>query len=529
MLTLLVLALLPLPQDLVLRDATIYTGTSNPWRGDLVVRDGRIAAPGTVPQEGVPIRDLKGAFVMPGLQDAHGHLLGLGTAMEEVDLFGAKSYAEVIARVRAAATRAHPGDWVIGRGWDQNDWPDPQMPHHRDLSAATPDNPVWLVRVDGHAALANARALAGAGLKKGTAPPSGGDILLDEDGEPSGVLVDRAMGLVSLPSPSPEAVRRRLLAAQRQCVLVGITCVHDAGVSAAEADVIRALHAEKQWHLRSYLMLSASQTAAIAKGPSQTADALVQVRAVKAYADGALGSRGALLLEPYADKPGNRGLPLSAGLAEVAQLCADSSMQLCVHAIGDGANRKVLDVFAATTFAAGGRQNARWRIEHCQVVAVVDRQRFVELGVVPSMQPTHLTSDMPWARSRLGEERIASAYAWRAFHELGLPVAFGSDFPVESVDIRKGLFAAVTTKAAVGSEALRPDQQLDREAAMRGFTQHAAFAMFAEAELGTIESGKRADLTVFDRDLRTCQEAELLTANVLLTIVDGKVVYEAGK
>ncbi|MEQ1631114.1 MAG: amidohydrolase [Planctomycetota bacterium] len=529
MLSLFAFALLPLPQDLVLRDAVIHTGTSAPWRGDLVVRGGRIAPPGTPAPEGAVVRDVDGAFVVAGLQDAHGHLLGLGTAMEEVDLFGAKSYAEVVARVRAAAVRTAKGEWVIGRGWDQNDWPDSAMPHHRDLSAATPDNPVWLVRVDGHAALANARALHGANVQKGAVAPSGGEILVDEDGEPSGVLVDRAMAMVHLPTPTAEAVRRRLLAAQRQCVLAGITCVHDAGVSDELAATVMALHADGLWHLRSYLMLSSDETAAIKQGPRATADGLVQVRAVKAYADGALGSRGALLLEPYADKPAYRGLPLSAGLKELAQLCADSSMQLCVHAIGDAANRKVLDVFAATKFEDGARVRARWRIEHCQVVAEVDRKRFVELSVVPSMQPTHLTSDMPWARSRLGEERIATAYAWRAFHDLGLPVAFGSDFPVESVDIRKGLFAAVTTRGSVDGAVLRPDQQLDREAALRGFTEAAAFAMFAETELGTIEVGKRADLSVFDRDLRTCEDAELLTATVLLTIVDGKIVHESGK
>jgi len=523
----LALALVLAPQDLVLKDVRVHTGTGAPWRGDLVVRKGRIEPEGSRPVEGAIVRDMKGAFVMPGLHDAHGHLLGLGTALEEVDLFGAKSYAEVVARVQQAAKRTKPGEWVVGRGWDQNLWPDASMPHHRDLSAATPDHPVWLVRVDGHAALANARAMARGGLGKATEAPTGGDVLKDESGEPTGVLVDRAMALVPLPDPSSEAIEWRLLAAQQQCFAAGLTCVHDAGVDASVADRMVRSADDGSWRLRTHVMLSADQTAAIQKGPRASRNGLVAVRAVKAYADGALGSRGALLLEPYADKPNYRGLPLSAGLQDVAQLCADAQMQLCVHAIGDAANRKVLDVFAATRFPEGGRERARWRIEHCQVVAVSDRARFVELHVIPSMQPTHLTSDMPWARTRLGDDRIQTAYAWRELLALSLPVAFGSDFPVESVDVRKGIFSAVTTKPSADGEALRKDQQLSRVDALRGFTQHAAFAMFGESEVGTIEGGKRADLTVFDRDLRECDEGELLTARVLLTIVDGRVVFDA--
>lgn len=525
----LALAFVLAPQDLVLRNASVWTGTDAPWRGDVVVAGGRIGREGARAPEGAQARDLKGAWLMPGLQDAHGHLLGLGAALEEVDLFGAKTYAEVVARVQRVASRTKPGEWVVGRGWDQNLWPDASMPHHRDLSAATPDHPVWLVRVDGHAALANARAMAGAGLTKAAEAPTGGEILRDEAGEPTGVLVDRAMALVPQPAPSRETVERRLFAAQQQCFVAGLSCVHDAGVDAGTADLLVAAADRGGWRLRAHLMLSADQTEAIRRGPRASKNGLVAARAVKAYADGALGSRGALLLQPYADKPGFRGLPLSAGLQDVAQLCADTGMQLCVHAIGDAANRKVLDVFEATRFEDGRREAARWRIEHCQVVAEVDRARFVALSVIPSMQPTHLTSDMPWARSRLGEARIGTAYAWKELLALGLPVAFGSDFPVESVDPRKGLHAAVTTKAAAGGEPMRKDQQLARVDALRGFTYYAAFAMFAELDLGAIAEGKRADFTVFDRDLTACSEDEILQARVLMTVVDGRVVFEADK
>lgn len=527
MLLSLALSAFAVPQDLVLKNARVFPGDGASWRGDLVVIDGRIAEAGAKPKPNALTKDLAGAWVMPGLQDAHGHLLGLGAALEEVDLFGAKSYAEIVERVQRVAAQRKPGEWILGRGWDQNLWPDTAMPHHRDLSAATPDHPVWLVRVDGHAALANARAMRAARLDKATPAPSGGEILRDEAGEATGVLVDRAMGLVPLPEPSLDDVRRRLLAAQQQCAVAGLTCVHDAGVSGAHADLLRAMADEGSWTLRVHVMLSGDQTSAIEKGPQHSKNQLVQVRAVKAYADGALGSRGALLLEPYSDKAGWRGLPLSAGLLELAQRCADAGMQLCVHAIGDAANRKVLDVFEATRFADGEREKSRWRIEHCQVVHETDRRRFVDLAVIPSMQPTHLTSDMPWAVTRLGEARIGTAYAWRQLLDLSLPVAFGSDFPVESVDPRKGLFSAVTTSGSVDGEPMRKDQQLSRVEALRGFTLHAARAMFAEQELGAIAPGKIADLTVFDRDLTQCAEDEILAARVLLTVVGGRVTFAA--
>src|SRR5262245_31196073 len=514
------------PQDLVLENATVFTGTDRAWNGSLVIHDGRIQEPGAPTPAGAEHRDLRGAFVVSGLQDAHGHLLGLGSALEEVDLVGTKSYDDVIARVAAAAGKHQRGDWIIGRGWDQNDWAEKDMPHHAELSGSTRGYFVWLVRVDGHAALANLDVLSYAKIGADSESPQGGEILKDEHGEPTGVLVDRAMSLVPLPDTTLEVEQRRLLAAQQQCLQAGLTCVHDAGVSRATVDALRMLHKARKWQLRSYLMLSAGETEAINKGPWQSSDGLLQVRAVKGYADGALGSRGAALLAPYSDRPGTRGLPLTAGLKELAQRCADHGMQLCVHAIGDAANRAVLDVYEQTKFK-GDRAAARWRIEHCQVVAPEDFARFAALHVVPSMQPTHLTSDMPWAPARLGPERIQGAYAWRSFHALGLPVAFGSDFPVESCDPRLGIYAAVTTRQAPGQPVLREDQRLDREAALRGFTKDAAFAMFAEDELGVIAPGMRADFTVFDRDLRSCAEDELLTARVLLTIVGGRVAYAA--
>lgn len=522
------------PQDLQLDHATVYTGTDAHWDGPVVVTGGRIQPPGSKAADGAVHVDLTGAFVYPGLQDAHGHLLGLGTAMSEVDLVGTRSYDEVIARVVAAAKDKPAHSWILGRGWDQNDWRDKSMPHHAELSAETPDHPVYLARVDGHAALLNQQALFTAGIVTQTQSPSGGEILHDEDGEPTGVLVDRAMALVNLPEPDMEEVQRRLLAAQERCLQLGLTCVHDAGVPARQVDDLRMLDKLHQWKLRTYVMLAADQTDAIRRGPWQSRNGLISVRAVKAYADGALGSRGAALLEPYSDRKGYKGLMTTppAGLRQIAQLCADKGMQLCVHAIGDAANRAVLDAYAATKFTAG-RAPARFRIEHCQVLAKDDIARFKELAVIPSMQPTHLTSDMPWAPARLGDDRIDGAYAFKTLLDLGLPVAFGSDFPVESPDPRKGLFAAVTTRSESGGPAAgyRPDQKLDRVTALRGFTANAAYAMFAEADLGSIAAGKLGDFTVYDRDLLHCSDDELLQAKVLLTVVGGVVVFDgrAGK
>ncbi len=516
-------------QELQLTNARVWTGTGSAWEGPLVIRDGLLQPMGTQPGAGARTVDLEGCLVVPGLHDAHAHLRGLGDALENVDLTGTKSFDEVVERVVAAAARTPKGEWIVGRGWDQNDWAVKEMPHHAELSAETPDHPVWLVRVDGHAGLANLIALRASGIVASTGVPSGGEIQLDEDGDPSGVLVDAAMDLVVRPEPTTEQLRRRLLAAQQRCLQAGLTCVHDAGVTDAELTELRLLHAAGKWQLRTYVMLAASEQQLIRKGPWASRDGLLVVRAVKAYADGALGSRGAALLEPYADRPGWKGLVLPTppnGLAALSQICADSGMQLCTHAIGDAANRAVLDAYAATKFPKGVKE-ARFRIEHAQIVADADFARFAELGVIPAMQPTHLTSDMPWAPQRLGSRRIENAYAWKRFHALGVPVPFGSDFPVEGVDPCLGLFAAVTTATGPGKSALRPDQQLDLATALRGFTRDAAFASFAEDRLGTIEPGKVADLTVFDRDLLALPPEAILEARVRMTIVAGKVCHES--
>ena len=510
----------PVAQDLVLKAAN----------AEVQARAGRIVAPTDPPPAGTRKLELPRGFVVPGLHDAHAHLIGLGQALASVDLVGTTSFAEVIARVRARAAQTPKGEWVVGRGWDQNDWQQAGMPQHAPLSEAVPDHPVWLTRIDGHAALANALALRLAGLTKASRSPEGGEILRDAEGEPTGVFVDRAMALVGAAVPDPTAAQteRHLLAAQDACLAAGLTCVHEAGITDADLGLLRRLHAQGRWRLRVYAMLAQSEIAAIERGPWQTPDHVLIVRAVKGYADGALGSRGAALLTEYSDRPGHRGLLVTpkAQLQKLAQLCADRGFQFCVHAIGDRANREVLDVIAATRFPHGSAA-ARFRIEHAQVVHPDDFARFAALGVLPAMQPTHLTSDMPWAPQRLGGERVAGAYAWRTFHGLGVVVPFGSDFPVESHDPRKGLYAAVTTRPEAGGDELRPEQRLSPEAALDGFTRHAAYGAFLEREVGTLAPGMLLDATVFDRDLTTCPPAELLQAKVLLTVIGGRVVYEA--
>ena len=535
-------AALAAPQDLEVRGTIVHRSAANAEAGTIVASGGRFlfvgpnwaAAKATlsaVPDGTPKTIELERAHAFPGLHDAHGHVLGLGHALANVDLTGTASYDDVIARVVARAKEVPKGEWIQGRGWDQNRWPKKAFPSHEALSKAVPDHPVWLDRVDGHAGLGNQKALELAGVSKATTAPSGGEILRADNGEPTGVFVDRATALVerAIPAVTDPQRERWLLTAQQACLSAGLTMVHDAGVDIPTLKMLRRLWLEKRWKLRVYVLLSASEVEAILEGPWQTPDGVLVVRAVKGYADGALGSRGAALLEDYSDRKGHRGLLLTpkAGLEKLAKLCAQSRMQLCVHAIGDRANREVLDVFSGAFLKVEDLLAARWRIEHAQVVAPADFDRFRALGVLASMQPTHLTSDMPWAQERLGEERTKGAYAWRSFLERKVALPFGSDFPVESHDPRKGLYAAVTTKAEGTDRELRPDQKLTRIEALEGFTTRAAFAAFQDHELGRIEPGYCADLTIFDRDLMTCPPEEILTARVLATIVGGEVVWRA--
>jgi predicted amidohydrolase YtcJ len=470
---------------------------------------------------------------VPGLVDGHCHLYGLGKALEEISLRGVGSVEAAATQVAEAARGRAPGEWIEGRGWDQNLWTPKEFPGHAALDAAAPQNPVALRRIDGHALWVNAAALKAAGITRQTAAPAGGTIVKDRKGEPTGVLIDAAMALVGgkIPEPTPEVIRRRILLAAKAATAAGIAGVHEMGIPDEVVTEYRALAAAGELPLRVWALLQGSP-AMVESLASRTADrdpggeSRFVLGGVKLYADGALGSRGAALLEPYDDDPGNRGLVVTPRevLARAAEQAARGGWQLAVHAIGDRGNRDVLDAFAA----AGVTADRRFRIEHAQVVAPEDFRRFAQLGVIASMQPTHATSDMPWAEARVGKRRIAGAYAWRTMLEAGAHVLGGSDFPVEEVPIVLSLYAATTRMDREGQPpgGWLPEQKLSLDEALRMFTVEPAYASFRERSHGRIAPGHVADVTVFDRELRV---ESLLDTQVDMTIVGGAVVFERAR
>jgi predicted amidohydrolase YtcJ len=528
--------------DLILQHGVFYP-VQPPGRveGSLAVRGGRIVYlgpdAGAAPLRGPRTRvvDLAGRTVTPGLIDAHSHLAGLGQALAEVDLTAVPTYDEVIRRVREAASRVPAGTWVYGRGWDQNRWPGKAFPTHEALTAAVPGHPVWLTRVDGHAALVNAAAMRLLGIDAATKDPSGGRFLRDAAGHPSGVLVDNAMDVrEKLPAPPAAEVQRQLTAAARHCLAFGLTTVTDMGVGQGQIDAYEALKKAGHLPLRAALFLTDNRELLdrwLQRGPEIDPDARLSIRGVKLYADGALGSRGAALLEPYSDDPDNMGLLVTPGdhMEDVSRRAAAAGFQVGIHAIGDRGSLVALD--AMERALGGPRPEARFRLEHTQVVRVQDLERMAKLGIIASMQPTHATSDMPWAEERIGARRLERAYAWRKVLNDGGRLALGSDFPVESADPRLGLYAAVTRQDLQGKPAggWLPSERLTREEALRGFTLDAAWSLFLDKEVGSLEVGKRADLTVFARDVMAVPEAEIPRVDVDMTLVDGAVAYERQK
>lgn len=481
------------------------------------------------------------ATVVPGLIDAHAHLMGLGDALMLADLTGADSREEVVRRLQAFAQTVPADAWIRGWGWDQNRWPERQFPTVADLDAAFPDRPVWLLRVDGHAGWGNSAALRAAEAVQGARGfagdwhPEGGRIVRDGD-RATGVFVDEAMRLVERAIPAPteafreEALRRALSAA----VANGLTGVHDMGVSRDDLALMRRFADAGRLPLRidAYADGDGGALADLcAQGLYRHDGGRLQMTGVKLYMDGALGSRGAALLADYSDDPGNRGLlvtdPAAFGAAVIK--ARDCGVQVATHAIGDRGNRIVLDTYEYALRGKGARPDHRWRVEHAQVVAAEDIPRFAQLRLVASMQPTHATSDMPWAEDRLGHERLEGAYAWRRFLDLGVPLALGSDFPVESVDPRLGLFAAVnrTDRAGHPPGGWLPGQKLTAAEALRGFTAAAAWAAHDEGEVGRLAPGLRADFVVLDRDPLAIPAEGLDDLKVRSTWVDGQPVYNA--
>lgn len=530
------------PADLVVRGAHILTqsgrGGAEPaavaTRGERIVYVGDDAGVKVFIGKSTHVIDASGCTVTPGLVDAHGHLNNLARILHEPNLVGTKSIAEVVTRVRDYQSRVKAGDWIHGRGWDQNDWANTAFPTWRDLSA-TEANPVYLERVDGHAMWVNHRALELCGITRDTPDPRGGRVVRDEHGEPTGIFVDEATRLIEsrVPPISSRTLDERLASAIAECNRLGLTGVHDAGTTRPVLESLRRLGARGALTLNIYSMIDSQDDSlareVLAKGPSQEFGGRLTMRCFKLRADGALGSRGALLLKPYDDDPGNRGLNVQTPdtLLWWTRSALARGFQVGTHAIGDRANRIVLDIYEQA-LRETGKKDARLRIEHCQILDPADLPRFASLGVVASMQPTHATSDMPWAATRVGEDRLHCAYAWRSMLSSGAVLAFGSDFPVESVDPLKGLYAAVTRQDADGNPAggWMPEQKLTLEEALRAFTVGAAYARFDEKDAGRIETGMRADLTVLDHDIMNEPPRALLDTHAKYTIVRGRVVYE---
>lgn len=536
--------------EMVLFSGKIYT-QEKPQRvvEAIAIQGGRVLAVGSNAEmlalavENTQRIDLGGKSVYPGFADGHAHLEGVGTALEGLDLVGTQSFAEVVALAKASHAALPEGEWLTGRGWDQNDWQQKSFPSHHALSAAIPNRPVVLVRVDGHALLANQAAMNAAGVTKQTPDPAGGRLERDSDGELTGVFVDHAEGLIAnvIPAMSLAAIERAIGSATQAFHAQGITAVHDAGVGPEALALLESMATEGRLRLRLHEMLDGSNADLrqryFALGPQSDigGTGTLGVRAIKLYADGALGSRGAALLEEYSDDHGNLGLLLTSpqDMQRIVGESLDAGFQVATHAIGDRGNRLTLDVyeqaFAALPLSANGSADLRFRIEHAQVVHSEDFQRFADLGVIPAMQAQHQTSDMPWAEDRLGAERVRGAYAWRRFREVGCILPGGSDAPVEKLDSVALFIAAIARATPEGKPegGWYPDQKLSRQEALDMLTIWPAHAAFREHDLGRLLPGFRADMVVFGHDLMTLPVADLRSCAPALTIFGGEVVWMA--
>lgn len=535
---LLLMFALPVSAETLFHNARFVTLEPEPDRVSamLVSDDGRIVAVGDAAalltaHPDAAREDLGGATALPGLIDAHGHLLNLGLALMSADLVGARSKSEIVDRLQRFAANLPEGAWLTGRGWDQNLWPGAEFPTAADLDAAFPERPVWLRRIDGHAAWGNSAALrASTRDLQGEWQPDGGRILRDDQGRPTGTFIDTAMGLVQAPAPDAALKRRALELAVDEAARLGLAGVHDAGVSLEVLGYLREMADAGRLPIRVYAM---------ADGDGPTLDWLcehgayrhpggrLEMRAVKLYADGALGSRGAALIADYSDDPGNRGLLVTSEdrLRVAIAKAVRCGIQANTHAIGDRANRLVLDIYGEL-LPDSERASRRFRIEHAQVVARDDLPRFAELGVIASMQPIHATSDMPWAGLRVGRDRLHGAYAWQRLRETGARLAFGSDFPVEPVNPAFGVYAALTRQDSEGEPpgGWLPDQRLDLQATLHGFTLGAAFAGFSEESLGSLAPGKRADFILVEGDPFSMSPQALRALDVRAVFLDGRRV-----
>ena len=526
----------PVQKLTVFTGGTIYTGNPDLPVVDAVVvgEDGRIV--GTAPplsedwdEAEIELVDLHGAYMYPGFTDSHAHLLGIGQRELTLNLEGTTSVAELVGKIAAEAEGKEPGVLVFGRGWIETGWPEGRMPTAADLDPVSPDNPVILVRADGHALVANSAAMAAVGITDETPDPDGGRIERDADGHATGMLIDNAEALVGPLRTKLDAAgkARALEVGSKIYASRGWTGVQNMSVGPDEAPIMQKLAEEGKLPLRLWNAFDADEDGfAIAAGHEYEGPT-IRNRAIKLYMDGALGSRGALLIKPYSDRPDISGLSLitNEDLAKWMKRSDEAGVQVAIHAIGDLANQRILDVFEA----GGYGPEQRWRIEHIQILAPEDIARLAKDGLIASMQPSHAIGDLHFAPARLGLARLAGAYAWKSLIDDGAVVAGGSDAPVEVGSPLIEFYAAVARKDLKGfsTEGWHPEQKLSREQALALFTSASAYAAFEEKDLGTIEAGKIADFTVFDRDLMTVPEADILGAKAMMTVVGGKIVYQA--
>ncbi len=504
----------------------------------ILVENGKIKAldPATKPQNAELI-DANGKIMLPGMIDAHGHLLGLGDNLLKVDLREAGSEKEAAKAVAEYALGKANLNWLTGRGWNQELWSDRAFPHKASLDKLNIDKPIWLTRVDGHAGWANSKALEIAGITAKTNAPEGGEIIRDAQGNPTGVLIDNAMALVEkhLPKESAQVMNAQLRAAGEHLLSQGITSMHDAGINNNEYTFYLSQAVNQTLPLRIYAMVSATDPKLdqiLALGKITDPDGMLVIRSVKAYGDGALGSRGAALIEPYSDAPHQHGLLLTAqkDMPELFSKVIGAGFQLNYHAIGDKANRLALDEFERTFKNMGG-QNLRNRIEHAQVINTEDLSRFAKLKILPSMQPTHATSDKNMAEDRVGRDRMEGAYAWQTLLKSGVRVPLGSDFPVELANPFYGIHAAVTRQDRDNQpvEGWYPEEALTVQQAFKGFTLDAAYAAHMEDQIGSLTPGKQADFILVDRDIFDIPPRDIWRTQVLQTWIAGEKVFDSSE